>query len=498
MESPPPAAPPTTPPEGEATVAPLPRPRVLPAGLSLPLLASAVGAGIIAVRLLGPGWDEGFPATWPDAVWPRESYLALAEQGPFRPGFWLGFRPPVYPLFAWALLRDSRLLVSAQTVLACGAVAALALTAARSLRSRSVTVAAVVLIVAIPLQARYAQWHTQILSESLAATLGLLAVAAWWRFAAHPTPGRAALGATALLGWMLTRDAHVISATVVLVPALTLVAWRGRGLGRTIRRALAVTAALVVLAAGYSLVAESRTHRARLSFHNTVGVRILPDPVLSRWFAARGMPVDDALRARTGRSGLDDDFYRSRDPAFAAYRRWVDGSGRRTMVWSLVAQAPHYLSRLDDDLPEVLRGDLLYYDTHGVARRMPGAWPLQLGGPATRTGLLIWLAVALGSLAAGAVATRRGDPSRRSLAFAALLLTVTAVELYTTWAGDPVELARHVVGADERLALGLVIATAIGVDAVIGTRRTTAGTAVAPDPDEESGTADPESTTIDA
>jgi hypothetical protein len=143
------------------------------------------------------------------------------------------------------------------------------------------------------------------------------------------------------------------------------------------------------------------------------------------------------------------------------------------MAWSLVAQAPHYLSLLADDLPEVLRGDVWYYDTHGVSRRMPGAWPLQLGGPATPTGLALWLVVALGALGAGTIATRRGDPSRRRLLFAATLLALTTVELYTTWAGDPVELARHVVGADERLAIGLVIATAIGIDAVVGARRST-------------------------
>ncbi|MFM8237249.1 MAG: hypothetical protein ACKOBG_05780 [Actinomycetota bacterium] len=469
MDQPPPTVPPPEPSAGSRSEPP--SPVRLPAGASVPLLLSAVGAGLLAVRLLGPGWAEGFPATWPDAVWPDESYLALAEQGPFRPGFWLGFRPPVYPLFCWALFRDSRLIVVAQTLLAAGSVAVLALTAARTLRSRPVAVPAVILIVAIPLQARYSQWHTQILSESLAASLGLLAIAAWWRFADRPSPRRAGLGAVTLAAWMLIRDAHVISAVAVLVPLLGLVAATGRSLGTPVRRALAATVAVIVVGAGYSLVAESRTHRARLSFHNTIGVRVLPDPELSRWFAARGMPLDDALRGRTGRSGLDDDFYRSEEPAFARYRQWVDGPGRRAMAWSLVALAPRYGSLLGDDLPEVLRGDVRYYDTHEVRRRLPSVWPGQLGGPADRTGLLVWLAVALGLLTAGAVATRRGDPSRRALVFAGALLALTAAELYTTWAGDPVELARHVVGADQRLAIGLVIATAVGLDALLGTRR---------------------------
>ena len=162
--------------------------------------------------LLGPGWAEGFPAIWPDATWPRESYLALARLGPFRPGFWLGFRPPVYPLFCWIFARNTRIIVFAQVLLAVGAVTALAVTAARNLRSRAVASVAVVLIVAVPLQARYAMWHTQILSESVAGSLGLLAIAAGWRFAVRPTVARAVGAVTLVAGWMLTRDAHVLAA----------------------------------------------------------------------------------------------------------------------------------------------------------------------------------------------------------------------------------------------------------------------------------------------
>ena len=43
----------------------------------------------------------------------------------------------------------------------------------------------------IAIQAKYAMWNTQILSESLAISLGFAAIAAWWRFAAAPTRGRA-------------------------------------------------------------------------------------------------------------------------------------------------------------------------------------------------------------------------------------------------------------------------------------------------------------------
>ena len=125
-------------------------------------------------------------------------------------------------------------------------------------------------------------WNTQILSESLAISLGFAALAAWWRFAASPTRARARWGFAFLIAWLVVRDAHVLPATVVIVPVMALVvAGSDASLGPGVRRTLVIGARRRASSPpAYSYFAQSASHRATLSFHNAVGVRILPDPQL--------------------------------------------------------------------------------------------------------------------------------------------------------------------------------------------------------------------------
>jgi hypothetical protein len=429
---------------------------------------AAIVSGLFLLRLLGAAWSSGFPAVWPDATFAREGYLAVAAKSPFRPSFYDAFRPIGYPTLLWITGRNTQLTVVAQAAIYCAVVGALIMTALRSLRVRAVAITAAVLIGGIAIQAKYAMWNTQILSEALATSLGFAAVAAWWRFASAPTRARARWGFLFLISWLVVRDAHVLPATIVFVPVMALVVVLGRrSLDRALRKTIVIGTVLVVVTAAYTYFAQGTSHRARLSMHNTVGVRILPDEQLTNWFVDRGMPLDDALRTRTGKSGLADDFYKSTDPEFAAYRDWVNESGQRALALSLVAQAPHYWDLLYADLPSLLPLDVSYYDTHDVYDRLPRELPAQLGGPTTRRGLTIWLIVAGAALGAGlalALLRRRG---LGIVVFGATALVLTLVELYTTWAGDPLEMQRHLVGTLARLAVILVVVVACGVDTAI-------------------------------
>jgi hypothetical protein len=430
------------------------------------LYVGAVITALFLVRLLGASWSSHFPAVWPDATFAKEGYLAVAAKSPFRPSFYNAFRPIGYPFLLWTVGRNTQLTVLAQAALYCAGVGALIVTALRVMQSRAVGVITAVLIAGVALQAKYAMWTTQILSESLAISLGFCALAAWWRFAAQPTRARARWGILFLVLWLVVRDAHVLPATIVFVPVILLTAWLGKSLGDGIRRTLAIGAAIVLLTAVYSYFAQSSSHRATLSFHNVVGVRILPDRQLTNWFVDHGMPLDDALRTRTGKSGLDDDFYKSTDPAFARYRHWARGSGPRALAESLVFEGPHYVNLLNHDLPSVLRADVQYYDTQGVYDRLPREMPLQLGGPTTRAGLTTWLALAGAALAAALVLAfalhrRRGIGV---VVFGASALVLTLLELYTTWVGDPLEVQRHLVGTLSRLSVILVVIIASAVD----------------------------------
>jgi len=444
----------------------------------------AILTALFMLRVLGASWSGGFPAAWPDAVFPREGYLAVAAKGPFRFSFYDAFRPIGYPILLWITGRNTQLTVVAQAAMYCAAVGALIMTALRVLRVRAVAVTAAVLIGLIALQAKYAMWTTQILSESLAISLGFAAVAAWWRFAAAPTRARARWGFLFLLAWLVVRDAHVLPATIVFVPVMALVVVLGRkSLERALRKTLVIGTVLVVVTAAYSYFAQSASHRARLSVHNTIGVRVLPDEQLTNWFADHGMPLDDALRTRTGKSGLADDFYKSTDPEFAAYRRWAGGPGARAIALSLVVQAPHSFDLLYEDLPTLLPGDVSYYDTQGVYDRLPRELPAQLGGPTTRRGLTTWLVLAGVSLGAGLALALLRKRGLGIVVFGATTLVVTLVEFYTTWGGDPLEMQRHLIGTMSRLAVILLVVVASGVDTAIDAWRSRPPREEEPPPD---------------
>ena len=434
---------------------------------SVALYVSAIGSALFMVRLLGASWNTHFPATWPDAVYPKQGYLAVAGKSPLRPSFYFAFRPIGYPFLLWVLRRRSLATVVVQTALYCAVVIALGAAAFRVLHSRVVATVTTLAFVGIAIQAKYALWNTQILSESLAISLGFAAIAAWWRFAAAPTRARARWGWGFVITWLLVRDAHVLPATVVIVPVALAVAALGRALDPGVRRTLAVGAVAVMVAAGYSYFSAGASHRAELSFHDVVGIRVLPDKQLTKWFAARGMPLNDALRTRTGKGGLVDDFYLSKDPAFANYRHWARGAGPRDLVLSLAVLAPHYADLMSNDLPAILRADVKQYDTYGVYDRLPRQMPLQLGGPTTRTGLAIWLFLATAGVATSLVLALRRKRGIGMVIFGATALTLTFLEGYLTWGGDPVELERHMIGALSRLSVLLVIVIASSVDAVI-------------------------------
>jgi hypothetical protein len=459
-------------------------PTTRPALRDAAFYGAAILSALFLLRLLGASWSSGFPAVWPDATFAREGYLAVAAKSPFRPSFYDAFRPIGYPTLLWITGRNTQLTVVAQAAIYCAVVGALIMTALRSLQVRAVAIATAVLIGGIAVQAKYAMWNTQILSEALATSLGFAAVAAWWRFGSAPTRARARWGFVFLIAWLVVRDAHVLPATIVFVPVMALVVVLGRKrLEHALRKTLVIGTVLVILTAAYTYYAQSTSHRTRLSMHNTVGVRILPDEQLTSWFEDHGMPLDDALRTRTGKSGLADDFYKSSDPAFAEYRDWVSGPGQRALALSLVVQAPHYFDLFYEDLPELLPLDVQYYDTHGVYDRLPRELPAQLGGPTTRSGLTVWLVVAGAALAVGlvlALVRRRG---LGIVVFGATTLVVTLVELYTTWAGDPLEMQRHLVGTLARLAVILVVVVACGVDTAVDAWRHRAPREDAPPPE---------------
>lgn len=419
------------------------------------LWLAAVGVTVFVVRVAAAGWQGGFTPFFPDS----SSFAAVADRGPFWPRFWFDERPVGFPLLYWLTGRSPRAVVLVQTTayaLACvGLVAALW----RVLVSRVVAVLAGAVVVATCVQPRFALWTTHVLSESWGLTTSIAAFAGWLLFAQRPDRGRLWWAVAASLAWVLTRDSHVLPFAIAAIPALV-VGWR-----RVLRtdprlaRSLLHAALLCVAVCGYVTVSQDVSDRNRYPVLNNVGQRILPDEQMTQWFADNGMPLDDAVRGREGKSAFDDDFATLQDPELAHLRDWADGPGQRAQLFSFVVHAGFWADMLRDDLPDLLGGDLEGYDLFAVGERLPErlAW---IDGPRTTSQLAVWTLVSVGALVLAATFSRR-----RLLALVvALALAATWIELYLSHAGDSVEVHRHLVGPLLRLGLTMTVAVALGLD----------------------------------
>jgi hypothetical protein len=209
-------------------------------------------------------------------------------------------------------------------------------------------------------------------------------------------------------------------------------------------------------------MSEGSSGRNQYPMHNNVGMRILPDANLTKFFVAGGMPVDAALRGRAGHNSWDDSETVLRDPALARSRSWASTKGRVRLVLSSVVKFPYWRDRLYGELPNILRSNgVQAYDNYNTAGRLPSRVAV-LGAPATRGELAVWVAAAIAGLALAATDRNR----RRLVLFAAAGLFSAAVDFYMSYIGDAMEVNRHLVGPLARLTIMLVIAVALGLDQV--------------------------------
>jgi hypothetical protein len=433
------------------------------------LYVSAVLVALFFVRVLGEPWETRFPPMFPDALNPgrTDTYYAIAGLTPFRPSFYWAARPVLYPAFVWLLGRTSQLIVLGQMATYCAAFGVLCLTAHQFIRNRLIAIATVVVLVLIAIQGRFVLWNTQILSESLGVSLGIMVIAMWWRVAAAPTRRRVTWAWAWTILWMLVRDSFVIPVLLGVLPAAVYYALRSRGLAGDVRRRLVSGALIALLVSGYIYVAQDVSNRNRYPLYNNVGQRILPDPELRAWFERGGMPVDAALLGRQGKTAFDDDRFFVEDPSLARFREWADGPGERRMTLSVVLRARDWYDLLSRQWKHLLAYDFDAYDGYDVLQRLPTRMPFQLGGPGTPRALFLWLlaAAAVSWLAVGRAA--RPAPVK----FAVVGVGLVLLELYTSFVADSLEVERHLVGPLSRLGPMLVVCIAIGLDTLWRERR---------------------------
>jgi hypothetical protein len=425
------------------------------------ILVGVVVTPIVAARVLDHAWPH-FPPTFSDS----RSYVRVARGGPFAGHFFFDERPMLYPLLIWAVHFNSGAVVAAQTAIYIAAWWTLCRVVVRDLGVGLIGIGVVILLAAIAIEPRNSMWNTLILSESLSTSLAVFGIAAWWEFAMRNSARALVWAWFVTTLWVLVRDTNALPALVVIVPAALVTAVATRRGSRSTYRGLAAGAIALVLACCYVYASESVSGRTQNSMHNTIGDRVLPDPELLSYFTAAGMPLDDALRAQAHRDAWDGDAAFQNAPQLARYRAWAKGTGSRRLLESMVVLAPYWWRHLHHDLPTVLDDDAVLrqiYDYYHVYDRLPHAFPAPLGEPTTTTGLWVELALAIAGLGIAVTEVRW----RRLVLLLAVGLLSSAVDVWVSYAGDPLEVGRHLVGPFARLSVFAVLSVAIGADVLM-------------------------------
>ncbi len=425
---------------------------------ALAVLAT-LGLMIYMVRVLGQGWPQQFTIFFPDSF----SFKNAAGLTPFSPGFYAAERPIAYPTLLFLLGRSTVVTVVVQTFLYGLVYLLAAFSTSRLLQVREARPLIVFLVISIGIEPRFALWNTHVLSESLGMTLAVASVVCWWRFAAGPGRGRLHWAGVATVGWLTVRDSNVPPWLAVGVPALIIASFWWRSAEPSLRRAMRIWGlATLIVCIGVALT-QSANGRNRYPTINNVGTRVLPDAELTAWFVDQGMPIDDALRQRTGADSFVNNWDMLTSPDLVRFRRWADGSGQRTMLLSYARFAPHWIRSLHHDLPVLLESNLAGYDKFGVTLRLPDPAPDQINGPTTPLGLIVWTIVAAVGIGLAAWCRRCAEA-----VMLALLLVSSFIDLYTAYVGDSVEVQRHMVGPLARMALIMVFCFVLGLDALVG------------------------------
>jgi hypothetical protein len=390
-------------------------------------------------------------------------YQAVARRPLASAAFWLGARPPGYPLLLKLFQGAPAWLLRLQLLLHVAGFLLLAWSLARLCRRPWLRVGCFAVVLATSLTSGLFYWTSSLSTEStslslLALALGLV-VLGWPPGAEARYPRARALGiALALVPWAATRDANAGWLPVAALATAATAWWGGAGAGA--RRASLVLVAGALLLAAASSVSIDRGGRWRYPLVNALGQRILPNAERRARFERGGMPDNPRTRCFVGRWAPDC------HADFTGFEPWLTRQARHDYALDLVTHPYPLLiepllhwrallcgQRRDEPASPPL-GYYFYFAT-------PPAWQKALS-----VVLLAepWFLVAELVLAAALLVAlrRRRRPLDRGLA-PPLVLGATAYPLLLlVWHGDAMEIQRHalVLMMVSRVALWGTIALA--------------------------------------
>ena len=372
-------------------------------------------------------------------------FLGMANaHSVFSAHFLAGPRPPLVPLVIKLLFGSERLFVAFQWIVHIVAWGALAwyYFEHSAYGVRGLALAMWVFVLALLPQVHI--WNFYIMSESLSISCLPLVFALLPRCLSYPGVFASLPLGIVLVGVCMLRD---IGAYLAVSLGLALLAVDVATKSRRMSSCLLLGA--VIFGLGYSSITANigtptaADKRWVFPFLNVVGQRVLPCPDRLSDFAERGMPVNDALRARTGKWASSDGFAFYNDPQLASFLVWATTQGGSTYTSWLLAH-PSYL------IKEVLssRREILHQTPGELSAYLPGGYPALPADMSLLDVNLRWVALPFAVAVPYALWRRRrgphfGDGNRLRLAFASLV--PIPVLMIVTYHGDAMDVARHSV-----------------------------------------------------
>jgi hypothetical protein len=404
---------------------------------------------------------------WTDST----SYAAVAGHPVWSTGFWAGSRPPLVPLVL-KVAGSATGFTALQSTVAVGAWGLLAFTVGRLLPPGWRRLVAVWTILAFATATPITMWNRSVLSESLSLSLLALLVAGTIWAARRLTWPRLAAVSVVALAFAATRDAQVWTVAVLGLVVAVVAVVRARRTRRFPRR-IAVLALCLLVAAGVTGWVVVHSGRTRQNVADALYVRVFPFPDRVAWFAAHGMPEARAIDRLAAATGPPDPGaskvvgFDGTDPTYATLERWIVSRGQRTYMLWLVTHPVYVITE------PLVRPERSYNFAQGL---------LTFYAPLDRAdsplSSLLWPAwrwlLPMTMIAVGA-AILKGLWRDRGWQAVVMLGALGIVTMLIAWHGDGQEVTRHTVEGFAEVRVGVLIVTVVGVLALVGRARPSAG-----------------------
>jgi hypothetical protein len=372
------------------------------------------------------------------------------------------------PLFFKVLPSDA-LRVAGQVTLSTICWIGLAGVAAWVITNPKLRLLAFAAVLVVSLTSDVTTWDVTILGESVAVSVTVASIAAWWAFVIRPTWAKAGLVSALVVLWAFLRHTNVaITLLVALILVFSLLVPHGRRF-----RAVMLGVAVITLVWGVPTFGKNSYNEDEVLL-TVLSERILISPARTDWFVQHGMPDGDDVRSLAGAfdtRGLGSTPFRENARLF----RWVHEHGRST-YFEFLRSHPGYLfvqPFRDAVDPDVAALDVVH-EPYGDPRLvLPEPIEQALFG----AGALVFLTVGVVALALAAFGLR-GWTSREVVPAIALLLGLALY--WVTYHGVASELGRHYMLAAVTIRVSLILLGFLAVDSLL--ERARARRVAQPDP----------------